>query len=217
MKTHVVIVIDRSGPPNGLVQASFGVVNTFINSLRENKDILSVTVNQFDDEFDQLCSQVAPSEVPELILGEAFIPGKIAQIYDAIGNSITEMGAKKNVWMCVIGNNRDDYSKEFDHDVVKEMITNKINVGWRFEFVSSNLLMVTESMDLGFNVGVAPNERHFAQTRHGFSRLNTMCADGLDVYMTQSVADYDPTSFIEEYDIVGDIVNAVIDDIPLDK
>jgi hypothetical protein len=203
MKTHIVIVVDRSGPPNGLVQASFVAVNTFIDSLRENKDILSVTINQFDDEFDQLCEQVSPSEVPELTLDAAFIPSQITPLFDAIGNSMSNMGAKKNVLMIVVSNKLDNHSQEFDSDSIKVAVEEKTKTGWSFVFTSSDLLMVSNSAYYKFNVGVNPQERYFAATSRGFSKLTNICETSLTEYLTSDV---------DDYDVVDDIVTAVIDD-----
>ena len=178
MTTHIVVVMDRSGSMGGLAVEAAGSTNQFIEELKDIDGKKSITINQFDDHFETTCSQVAQSKVPKLIAGENYVPRGMTALYDAIGKSITDLGKKKNVLMCIVTDGYENASKEYTYEAIKKLIDKKTESGWKFDFLSSDLKSMRIGMDLGFNAGMAINEKtgvtedfYFAANASGYSGI----------------------------------------------
>lgn len=177
-KTHIVVVMDKSGSMNGLAVEAAGSTNTFIESLKDIKGSKSVTIHQFDDRFETTCSQVPPSKVPELVAGKNYVPRGLTSLYDAIGKSITAMGNKKRVVMCVVTDGGENNSSDYTYDAIKTLIEKKTKAGWKFDFLSSDLQAVNVASTLGFSQSVA-----FAANAAGYADIATMRSRSVSDYM----------------------------------
>src|SRR5438128_1583239 len=87
-KSHVVVVLDRSGSMAARAADTVGGFNSFIKQLREDAAPNTfVTLVQFDTQHDTVYEQKPLSEVPEL----AFLPRGGTALLDGVGIAIARV------------------------------------------------------------------------------------------------------------------------------
>lgn len=84
-KVHVALILDESGSMGGLWDDTIGGVNSYFDTLKEDKETdYSVTIMKFDTEYRPLAENRPLSEIPRLDRSN-YCPRGGTALYDAVG------------------------------------------------------------------------------------------------------------------------------------
>ena len=147
--TDITVVLDRSGSMASCAEDTVGGFNTFLKNQKEEKGDARFTLYQFDHEYQEVYQGKPIQEVPDLILGETYIPRGSTALLDAIGRAINTVGERlantlenerpENVLFIIQTDGEENASKEFQNDKVKEMIKHQEEkYKWNFMFLGAN-------------------------------------------------------------------------------
>jgi uncharacterized protein YegL len=176
-KTAVAFIIDESGSMNGRRADVIGGFNSFIEAQKKEPGQCTVSVTTFADQAivdytDKPLSEVGPLD---------FSPNGWTALYDAVGKTITELGARlrampeeqrpSRVIVVIITDGGENSSKEFKKAHIREMLkhqTEKYN--WVFNFLGCGL----EAMEGADAMGIsATNATQFSSQNASAVFANT--------------------------------------------
>jgi len=156
---ELVMVIDRSGSMAGKEADVEGGFKTFINEQKELPGQASLTLVQFDDEYDVLYSELSlAGAVPEYKL----IPRGMTALLDAIGKTIANVGERlsnmaeenrpEKVLFIIMTDGMENASKEYQYERIKDMIEHQKNVySWEFIFMGADM----DAISVANNIGIS--------------------------------------------------------------
>jgi hypothetical protein len=150
-----------------------GGIVSFIDKQLEGVDGNKRTVSfyQFDTEFEK----VHDFDLLRKARSYKFVPRGGTALLDAVGNAITEVGAKladlpENrrpgyVMVLIVTDGLENSSKEYKKSQVKEMITHQQDkYGWKFTYLGANQDAFAEASSIGIS---AQSTINFAATSRG--------------------------------------------------
>jgi len=137
-KSHVVVVLDRSGSMARIASDTVGGFNSFIKQLREDAAPNTfVTLVQFDTVHDTVYAQKPLADVP----GLEFLPRGGTALLDGVGIAISrvEKFARKgdNVAVTIITDGGENSSVGYSKEAVTALIDTKREDGWEFNFLGA--------------------------------------------------------------------------------
>ena len=207
LKTHVNIVLDRSGSMQSCRETTVEGFNEYINSLKADKNgKYFITLTQFDTNghdasIDDTFTDVPLKKVPELTL-EDFQPRGMTPLHDAIGVSVRRMEDSINkkkgvnaVVMMIMTDGHENSSREFDSSSVKSIIKEKENNGWTVAYLGANQDAVLTGATMGITADKSlsystKNMRgtfgKMADTTSSRTALYAVSLDSLDAGATQA-------------------------------
>jgi len=212
-KTHVVLVVDRSGSMSSIQRDTIGGINTFLDKYRETPDNLRVTYIQFDDRYDIVYDNVEIKFVPE-ITNKTFVPRGMTALLDAIGKTVNHISTQlalasdedTRIVVVIVTDGHENRSREFTRGAIHELITDKqANHDWQFVFLAANQDAIATAQQYGFKGGTAMN---YTAGKVGVARSFAAVASHTHDYtrgVTNSVADF---SAYERVCATGDSVSA---------
>lgn len=147
--THIVVILDRSGSMETLKHDAIGGFNSFIAEQKKVPGEATLTLVQFDHEYNVLCDFSPLHFAPSLNLS-TFVPRGTTALLDAIGRTITSVGQRlasmpeyqrpSKVVFAVLTDGQENASKEFNRARIFDMITHQEQkYNWVFAFLSSSL------------------------------------------------------------------------------
>lgn len=152
------LIVDRSGSMNSIREDAEGGVNTFIEQQRGEPGEATLTLVQFDTEYEFVHNGVPISEVPEYKL----VPRGATALLDAVGRAINETGARLAamdeavrpglVLFVVMTDGLENSSREFTKTQVKEMIEHQESkYSWHFMFLGADQDAFAEGAAMGLS------------------------------------------------------------------
>lgn len=192
--TDIILVLDRSGSMQSIAGDTIGGVNRFIDDQKAASGRATFTLNQFDHEFERVVSTQDITGVKHLT-DTTFIPRGGTALYDAIGRSINETGARlaampeterpAHVVFVIMTDGFENSSREFTFNRIKEMITHqREKYGWEFVYLGAN----QDAMAVGAGMGISPgNSMSYAANAIGTSNAFVSTSHNL-VQMRAGVA-----------------------------
>lgn len=160
--THIAIVLDRSGSMAAIKTETEGGFNSFIEAQKKVPGECSVTLAQFDDQYEIVYSLKPVAEVPLLELR----PRGFTSLLDAIGKTIVDTGEVLNrlsegakpekVIFLIVTDGAENSSKEYrDPAKIREMIAHqKKTYSWEFVFLAGNIDQLSaEAVGRSFGLG----------------------------------------------------------------
>lgn len=160
--TKIVFVIDRSGSMQTVATDMIGGFNRFIKTQKENKvGECIVTLNQFDDIFENVYKNVLVENVEELT-DKTYVPRNMTALYDAVGRTIDEVGAElaalpeeerpEKVLVVILTDGLENASNTFKRKDVQEKIKLQTETyKWEFIYIGAN----QDSWAVGESLGIA--------------------------------------------------------------
>lgn len=159
--TDIAIVLDRSGSMVTIHDDTIGGFNQFLEDQQKAEGEATLTLVQFDHEYEVVYDNVPIKEVKPLS-PETFVPRGSTALLDAIGRTINSVGARlaktpeqdrpKKVICVVITDGHENASKEFTRDKVFEMITHqREKYSWEFVFMGANQDAINAGMSMGIS------------------------------------------------------------------
>jgi hypothetical protein len=165
-KTLIAVLLDRSGSMQSVKDDTEGGFNQFIADQREKPGTATVTLAQFDHEYELVYSNVPLAKVPPLELS----PRGSTALLDGIGKLTVDIGADlralpedqrpSTVIVVVLTDGHENASKEWSRDAVQRLITQQQDQwNWNYIFLGATLDAVETGVDLGVMRG---HSMHFS-------------------------------------------------------
>ena len=176
--TEVIIVLDRSGSMSIIKKDMEGGLDQFFEDQKKEPGRCSVTLTQFDTEYEIVYSGKDLKDVPKAEL----TPRGGTALLDAVGRTIHEVGKRLKdidekdrpgrIIFLIITDGQENSSKEFGKAQIKELITEQTEkYSWCFVYIGANQDSFAEAGRLG--IAIAVNFKADAQgTEHATSDMS---------------------------------------------
>lgn len=159
--THISIVLDRSGSMASCKQPTIEGFNAFIQKQQETPGKATVTLVQFDDQYQVDYGFLPILNVPVLDSSN-YQPRGGTALLDALGRSIKETGEQlaaldesdrpERVIFVVQTDGAENASRAFDYTKISDMIKHQQDVyKWDFVFLGANQDAIASAKQMGMN------------------------------------------------------------------
>lgn len=164
---EVVCIIDRSGSMHNIWDDTIGGFNSFLGDCRNAPEDRRMTVVLFDHDYHILHNYVPAKDTPDLTR-ETYVPRGNTALYDAIGRTINEVGARlaktaecdrpESVIFAILTDGKENGSREFRVSQIKEMIEHQSSkYSWSFIYLGANQDSVLAAGNIGIGAGNVAN------------------------------------------------------------
>jgi Mg-chelatase subunit ChlD len=205
----ITVVLDRSGSMSSCVNDVIGGFNTFIEDQKKQSGEATVSLYQFDNEYEVVYENKKIADVPALS-NETFIPRGMTALLDAVGKTIATLGEKyskmkeedrpEKVFFVVITDGQENSSQEYMQDRVQEMIKlQKETYSWIFVFLGADITSINLALNLGVPLG---NTMQYGHTGCGYDASFKSISKNMTKLRcsTVNVADAVATEFFDSAD-----------------
>lgn len=142
---HIAVVLDRSGSMQSVKTDTEGGLKAFLATQHDAPGETTVSLYQFDSEYEAVYENRALADVPEYTL----VPRGATALLDAVGRTISAVGAQLaakpederpgEVIVVILTDGEENSSREFGPDAVKKMIAvQQDDYGWKFVFLGAD-------------------------------------------------------------------------------
>ena len=162
----IVVLLDRSGSMELIREATISGYNKFLDEQRKapGAEQAWLTFVQFDDESRDTLQDMTPVAIVRDLSWETFVPRGQTPLLDAMGKTISEVGAKlaakpernrpEKVIFVIITDGQENASKEYTRAQVFTMIKHQQEkYAWEFIFLAANQDAITTGMSYGIPAG----------------------------------------------------------------
>ena len=146
--TELVFILDKSGSMAGLESDTIGGFNGFVDNQRKTDGECFVTTVLFSDGNTIIHDRIPLSEVPKMTDKEYFVGGCTALV-DAIGDTINHIAeihkyarpedVPAHTVFVITTDGLENASRKYWSGEVKNMISQKKELGWEFLFLGANI------------------------------------------------------------------------------
>jgi len=158
--THIEFVLDRSGSMQSIKSDIEGGFDAFIADQRSHLGLCTVSLAQFDNEYETVFTAVDVGEVRSLDLQ----PRGATAMLDAIGRSVFALGERLaalpeaerpgTVVVAIMTDGMENASHEFTHAAIKDLITRQEQAyNWQFLYMGAD----QDAIEVGASIGVRPD------------------------------------------------------------
>ena len=158
--THIEFVLDRSGSMQSIKSDIEGGFDAFIADQRSHPGQCTVSLAQFDNEYETVFTAVDVGEVRSLDLQ----PRGATAMLDAIGRSVLALGERLvalpeaerpgTVVVAIMTDGMENASQEFTHAAIKDLITRQEQAyNWQFFYMGAD----QDAIEVGASIGVRPD------------------------------------------------------------
>jgi hypothetical protein len=153
-ETEIVVVLDKSGSMREIQESTVKGFNNFLYEQKNSEGNAFFTLVQFDDRYEINYQSIPVNDVPDLILGETFVPRGTTALLDAIGKTIEELKTDRDVVFVIITDGEENSSKVYKREAIMKMIETQTNDGWNFLFLAAN----QDAIKSGRSIGITGNK-----------------------------------------------------------
>jgi hypothetical protein len=158
--THIEFVLDRSGSMHSIKADIEGGFDAFIADQRTHPGECTVSLAQFDNEYEPVFEAIDVNEVRPLHLQ----PRGSTAMLDAIGRSVIALGERLaalpeprrpgTVVVAIMTDGMENASQEFTHAAIKELVTRQERAyNWQFLYMGAD----QDAIEVGASIGVRPD------------------------------------------------------------
>ena len=179
--THASVLIDRSLSMSSLRNETITGFNNFIKDQQKEDGELTLSLSQFDDEYEVLHDFVNVHKVNPLT-NETFVPRGHTKLLDSLGKLIIETGRKiaemhedqrpEKVIFVITTDGQENSSREFTTQKIAEMVKHQEEkYNWQFIYLGAN----QDAFSVGTNLGMTGGVNYTASaggTRAMYSSLS---------------------------------------------
>ena len=194
--THISVVLDRSGSMQSCLSDTIGGFNTFLHAQKDAEGEATVSLAQFDDQYETLYQMSPISNASDLTHGN-YVPRGMTALLDAIGrtmndteHAISEMNEDERpekVVFVIITDGEENASREFTRDNVMEMINrHREENRWEVIFIGANQDAIQAGGSMGIRAGATLD---YDQTPQGTRVMYASLTRGMNNYRSMAVAD----------------------------
>jgi len=159
---EIVCIIDRSGSMARIKDDAIGGFNAFIQGQREVPGDAIVTYVQFDHDYEVVFA-AKPLQQVGPIDGKIYVPRGQTALLDAIGRTISEVGARLStmaetdrpgkVIVVILTDGHENFSREMTLSRVREMIQHQQDkYGWKFVFLGAEPSVFSDAAAMGIDL-----------------------------------------------------------------
>jgi Mg-chelatase subunit ChlD len=170
-KTHIIVVLDRSGSMNSIADDTIGGFNRFLSDQQATGDS-TLSLILFNDQRYVVYSRKAIREAPALSR-ETYAPRGGTALLDAIGETLADTAREIDalpeeqrpgkVLFVVLTDGLENASREFNREAVFKLITDRRDKhGWHFIFLGANQDAIAEGGKLGIPANASQSFSHDA-------------------------------------------------------
>ena len=158
-RTLIAVLLDRSGSMQSIRSDTEGGFDAFIGEQRQQPGEATVTLAQFDTEYEVVYANRPIADVPPLDLQ----PRGGTALYDGVGRLITDVGIELealpeaerpgHVVVVVMTDGHENSSVEWTHEAISSAIRRQEReYSWYFVFLGANMDAVAVGARMGFAV-----------------------------------------------------------------
>ncbi len=162
--TEIVLIVDRSGSMHAIRTDAEGGINSFIDEQKKVPGEATLTLCQFDTQYDVVHENKPIADVPPYTLN----PGGGTALLDAIGKTITshktrvdntpEPNRPGKIIYVIVTDGEENSSQNYNRDQINELITGRRDAdSWEFIFLAANQDAMQEAHALGISGAGAMN------------------------------------------------------------
>jgi len=192
-RTQIGIVLDRSGSMGSIASDTIGGFNQFIKEQKETEGDVTLTLVQFDDQYEILKDMEPIASVADLD-GTTYVPRGGTALLDAIGKTInrvehqiselSEDNKPNKVIFVIITDGEENTSREFSKDNIFEMIRrHESENNWQFVFIGANQDAIAEAGGMGIR---AASSLSYGANAGGVRAMYTSMSRNMTNYRTAS-------------------------------
>lgn len=180
--THITILLDRSGSMSSVKDDTIGGFNTFLKGQLEVPGQCTISLFQFDDQYESVYNRKAIKDAPKLT-DKTFIPRGNTALLAAAGRAIDDTGESlknmpehdrpEKVIFVIITDGQENHSDyvEWGSCKTKAVLNDKIKhqtdvYKWEFVFIGANQDAIGEANSIGINGANAINYTQNAVGTH---------------------------------------------------
>lgn len=159
--TDMTFIIDRSASMATTANDVIGGYNQLIDQQKAAPGEATVSLIQFDDQYEVNYVEIAVNNVPRLNT-TTYVPRGTTALYDAIGKTITALGQRlanldeyqrpEKVVVTILTDGHENASREYTSEKIKEMLEHQRDVyKWEIIFIGANQDAVLTAKGLGIS------------------------------------------------------------------
>jgi len=146
----IVIVLDESGSMDPVKDKIKSAIDNIINEQKQVKTCpTSFTLVKFNDNISRVINnKLITSTIPVY----DYNPSGNTRLYDAIGDTINWFRNEKNVLLVIVTDGHENASKEYNQNMVTNMIEDKkLNNKWTYVYLSCDNKTFKQGLNIGLN------------------------------------------------------------------
>lgn len=155
--THIAMLLDRSGSMATIRQATIEGFDAFVAEQRATPGRATLTLAQFDYEYQEVYADKPIAEVPSLVLeprGNTALLDSIGRLISSTAARLGQLSEEERPGTVVLGimtDGHENASRELSHADVKALITERESFsGWTFLYLGAN----QDAIEVGASLGV---------------------------------------------------------------
>lgn len=169
--TDITLVLDRSGSMEAVRSDTIGGFNAFLKD-QQNAGVgtATITLVQFDDIYEPVYRAIALTDAPPLTT-KTFVPRGSTALLDAVGQAITETGARlaalpeaerpDKVIFVILTDGQENASHKCTMPQISDMIRHQRDTyNWEFVFLGANQDAIATAAQIGVNAEAALTYAH---------------------------------------------------------
>jgi uncharacterized protein YegL len=190
--THISVVLDRSGSMASCLKDTIGGFNQFLKTQKELEGEATMTLVQFDDQYEMLMDMVPITNASELN-DKTYVPRGWTALLDAIGRTINSVEFKiaekdekpEKVIFVIITDGEENKSREFNREQIMKMIdAHRSENKWEFVFIGAN----QDAIKAGGDIGVrAASSLNYVATSAGTTDMYASLTKCMTSYRSRSL------------------------------
>lgn len=158
--THITVILDRSGSMEKVKEDTIGGFNAFLNEQKNLEGEATISIIQFDNEYEYIAKFKPIQEVEELN-SSTYKPRGMTALYDALGKAIKQTGKTlrnmkeedrpEKVVFVILTDGYENASKKYTADNIKDKIEHQQSkYNWDFTYIGANqdAILVGNSMGI---------------------------------------------------------------------
>ena len=155
--THIAFLLDRSGSMQTIKTDTEGGFDAFIAEQRHQPGRCTVTLAQFDTDYEEVYADRPIEQVPPLSLaprGRTALLDSIAHLVHSTGARLSGLPEDQRPGTVIIGIMTDGYenaSREYTHPAIKSLIEQQEQqYQWTFMYLGAN----QDAIEVGASIGI---------------------------------------------------------------
>lgn len=203
-RTHIAVVLDRSGSMENIAHDMVGGLKSFVKEQQAVEGACTFTLAQFDDVYDVIYDHVDLTSVKELSL----VPRGSTALLDAIGRTLTNARSyvaglpaamhPTHKLICIITDGMENASREWSKEAIVELVEKMEAEGWVISYLGANQDAIKVGASMGFQQN---NTMTYHATRAGAQSMTTSYA--VNTTMLRSTGHTDGFSEAQREDAVS--------------